>query len=160
MKRVRTHQDKTGKHVMVAFNISDETDAMRRHADLIRGRRRLSCMMVSLNWCGYSVQTLRVVIVVWPCMVTAQRLRSALSRQLRCAGFSFQAWQTLWRLAGVDHMHVHGLQGKFSQTDEEVIESARDTLAPLCDGLDDSVLPAFSNGQVGRYRTRNMGQRS
>eukprot|EP01031_Cornospumella_fuschlensis_P018394 gene18394-22513_t len=52
-------------------------------------------------------------------------------------GFSFNAWQTLWRLAGVDHMHVHGLQGKFSQTDEEVIESAHDTLAPLCEGLDD-----------------------
>jgi ribulose-bisphosphate carboxylase large chain len=44
-------------------------------------------------------------------------------------------------------MHVHGLQGKFSQTDEEVIESAHDTLAPLCEGLDDRVLPAFSNGQ-------------
>ena len=44
-------------------------------------------------------------------------------------------------------MHVHGLQGKFSQTDEEVIADAHDTLSPLCDGLDDRVLPAFSNGQ-------------
>jgi ribulose-bisphosphate carboxylase large chain len=44
-------------------------------------------------------------------------------------------------------MHVHGLQGKFSQTDDEVIESARDTLSPLTDGIDDRVLPAFSNGQ-------------
>ncbi|RZJ06564.1 MAG: ribulose 1,5-bisphosphate carboxylase, partial [Acidovorax sp.] len=34
MRRVRAHQDKTGKLVMVAFNITDETDAMRRHADL------------------------------------------------------------------------------------------------------------------------------
>ena len=39
------------------------------------------------------------------------------------------------------------LQGKFSQSDDEVIESARDTLAPLSEGLDDRVLPAFSNGQ-------------
>lgn len=62
-------------------------------------------------------------------------------------GFSFQAWQTLWRLAGVDHMHVHGLQGKFSQTDDEVIASAHDTLTPLCEGLDDRVLHAFSNCQ-------------
>ncbi len=46
-------------------------------------------------------------------------------------GISFQAYQALWRLAGVDHMHVHGLQGKFSQPDEEVIESARDCVAPL-----------------------------
>lgn len=144
MKRVRTHQDKTGKHVMVAFNISDETDAMRRHADLI-GAEGGSCMMVSLNWCGYSaVQTLRRHSGL--ALHGHRNGYGALSRH-PLLGFSFQAWQTLWRLAGVDHMHVHGLQGKFSQTDEEVIESARDTLAPLCNGLDDSVLPAFSNGQ-------------
>ncbi|HQX60700.1 MAG TPA: RuBisCO large subunit C-terminal-like domain-containing protein, partial [Burkholderiaceae bacterium] len=32
MAVVRQHQQRSGKHVMVAFNISDETDAMRRHA--------------------------------------------------------------------------------------------------------------------------------
>ncbi len=35
MEVVRAHRDRTGRHVMVAFNISDETDAMRRHADLV-----------------------------------------------------------------------------------------------------------------------------
>ncbi|WP_049053988.1 RuBisCO large subunit C-terminal-like domain-containing protein, partial [Achromobacter xylosoxidans] len=62
-------------------------------------------------------------------------------------GIGFQAYQTLWRLAGVDHMHVHGLQGKFSQPDAEVVESARDCLAPLTPGIDDAVMPAFSSGQ-------------
>jgi ribulose-bisphosphate carboxylase large chain len=38
MRRVRDHQQRTGKHVMVAFNITDETDAMRRHADLVRAK--------------------------------------------------------------------------------------------------------------------------
>ena len=144
MRRVRDHQDKTGKLVMVAFNITDETDAMRRHADLIAAEGG-SCVMVSLNWCGYSaVQTLRRHT---PLALHGHRNGyGALSRH-PLLGFSFNAWQTLWRLAGVDHMHVHGLQGKFSQTDEEVIESAHDTLAPLCEGLDDRVLPAFSNGQ-------------
>ncbi|MRT32833.1 ribulose 1,5-bisphosphate carboxylase, partial [Xylella fastidiosa subsp. multiplex] len=40
--------------------------------------------------------------------------------------------------------------GKFSQPDEEVIESARDCLAPLVAGegaFDDRVMPAFSSGQ-------------
>jgi ribulose-bisphosphate carboxylase large chain len=144
MKRVRAHQDKTGKHVMVAFNITDETDAMRRHADLVL-REAGSCVMVSLNWCGYSaVQTLRRHTSL--ALHGHRNGYGALSRH-PLLGFSFQAWQTLWRLAGVDHMHVHGLQGKFSQTDEEVIESARDTLRPLTDGVDDRVLPAFSNGQ-------------
>ncbi|MBN9116061.1 MAG: ribulose 1,5-bisphosphate carboxylase, partial [Pandoraea sp.] len=56
-------------------------------------------------------------------------------------------------LAGVDHMHVHGLQGKFAQGDEEVIESAHDCYAPLAvdaaeqDIARDQVMPAFSSGQ-------------
>lgn len=144
MQAVRAHQERSGKHVMVAFNISDETDAMRRHADLVQAEGG-SCVMVSLNWCGFSaVQTLRRHT---PLALHGHRNGyGALSRH-PLLGFSFQAWQTLWRLAGVDHMHVHGLQGKFSQTDEEVIEAAHDSLAPLCEGLDDRVLPAFSNGQ-------------
>ena len=59
MAAVRAHQERTGKHVMVAFNISDETEAMLRHAELVE-REGGSCVMVSLNWCGFSaVQTLR-----------------------------------------------------------------------------------------------------
>lgn len=144
MRAVRAHQDRTGKHVMVAFNITDETDAMRRHADLVQAEGG-SCVMASLNWCGYSaVQTLRRHT---PLALHGHRNGyGALSRH-PLLGFSFQAWQTLWRLAGVDHMHVHGLQGKFSQTDDEVVESAHDTLVPLAPGLDDAVLPAVSNGQ-------------
>ncbi len=144
MRRVRAHQDKTGKRVMVGFNISDDTDAMRRHADLVQAEGG-SCVMVSLIWCGYSaVQTLRRHTGL--AIHGHRNGYGALSRH-PLLGFSFNAWQTLWRLAGVDHMHVHGLQGKFSQTDEEVIASAHDTLSPLCEGLDDRVLPAFSNGQ-------------
>jgi ribulose-bisphosphate carboxylase large chain len=144
MRQVRAHRDRTGKHVMVAFNISDETDAMRRHADLVQAEGG-SCVMVSLNWCGYSaVQTLRRHTRL--AIHGHRNGYGALSRH-PLLGFSFQAYQALWRLAGVDHMHVHGLQGKFSQTDDEVVESAHDALTPLAPGVDDRVLPAFSNGQ-------------
>jgi ribulose-bisphosphate carboxylase large chain len=44
-------------------------------------------------------------------------------------------------------MHVHGVQGKFAQEDEEVVSSARDCVTPLTDGADDRVMPAFSSGQ-------------
>jgi ribulose-bisphosphate carboxylase large chain len=144
MARVRAHRERTGKHVMVAFNISDETDAMRRHAALVQ-REGGSCVMVSVNWCGFSaVQTVRRDT---PLALHAHRNGyGALSRH-PLLGFSFQAYQTLWRLAGVDHMHVHGLQGKFAQPDAEVIESARDCHTPLTDGVDDRVLPVFSSGQ-------------
>ena len=144
MAAVREHQQRTGKQVMVAFNISDEVDAMRRHADLVE-REGGSCVMASLNWCGFSaLQTLRRHT---PLALHGHRNGyGALSRH-PLLGMSFQAYQTLWRLAGVDHMHVHGLQGKFSQADEEVISSAQDCLRPLTEGADDRVMPAVSSGQ-------------
>lgn len=147
MAVVRAHQERTGKHVMVAFNITDETDAMKRHADLVE-REGGSCVMASLNWCGHSgMQTLRRHTGL--ALHGHRNGYGALSRH-PLLGISFQAYQTLWRLAGVDHMHVHGLQGKFSQPDSEVIESARDCFTPLTDGFgaaDDRVMPAFSSGQ-------------
>ena len=144
MAVVRAHRERTGRQVMVAFNITDETDAMRRHADLIE-REQGSCVMASLNWCGHSaIQTLRRHT---PLALHGHRNGyGALSRH-PLLGIGFQAYQTLWRLAGVDHMHVHGLQGKFSQPDAEVVGSARDCLAPLTPGIDDAVMPAFSSGQ-------------
>ena len=144
MAVVREHQQRTGKHVMVAFNIADETDAMKRHADLVE-REGGSCVMASLNCCGYSgMQTLRRHTGL--AIHGHRNGYGALSRH-PLLGMSFQAYQTLWRLAGVDQMHVHGLQGKFSQSDDEVIESAHDCYTPLTDGFDDCVMPAFSSGQ-------------
>ncbi len=144
MAVVREHEQRTGKHVMVAFNITDETDAMRRHADLV-AREGGSCVMASLNWCGYSaIQTLRRHT---PLALHGHRNGFGALARHPLLGIGFQAYQTLWRLAGVDHMHVHGLQGKFSQEDEEVVTSARGCLAPLAEGSNDAVMPAFSSGQ-------------
>ncbi|WP_315722226.1 MULTISPECIES: ribulose-bisphosphate carboxylase large subunit family protein [unclassified Bradyrhizobium] len=141
---VKRHQDRTGKHVMMAFNITDETDAMRRHADLI-AQHGGSCAMVSLNWCGFSaVTTLRRSTDL--ALHGHRNGFGAISRH-PLLGIGFQAYQALWRLAGVDHMHVHGLQGKFAQDDEEVVSAARDCVTPLAEGCDDRVLPAFSSGQ-------------
>lgn len=144
MARVRDYRERTGRHVMIAFNISDELDAMRRHAELIE-REGGSCVMASINWCGFSaIQALRRST---PLVLHAHRNGFGMMSRDPALGISFQAYQTLWRLAGVDHMHVHGLNGKFAQFDSEVIDSARDCLTPLCPGLDDIVMPAFSSGQ-------------
>jgi ribulose-bisphosphate carboxylase large chain len=144
MARVRRHQDRTGRHVMVAFNITDETDAMRRHAELV-AREGGSCVMVSLNWAGFSaVQTLRRSTGL---AIHGHRNGYGAFSRAPLLGIGFNAYQCLWRLAGVDHMHVHGLDGKFAQEDEEVIGAARDCLRPLAEGEDDAVMPAFSSGQ-------------
>ncbi|SEP83205.1 ribulose-bisphosphate carboxylase large chain [Faunimonas pinastri] len=144
MERVRRHRDRTGKAVMVAFNITDETDAMRRHADLI-AREEGTCAMVSLNWCGFSaVQTLRRHTDL---VLHGHRNGYGAFSRHPLLGISFGAYQAMWRLAGVDHMHVHGLQGKFAQTDEEVVSSAHDCLTRMSETADDRVMPAFSSGQ-------------
>ncbi|MGF7054409.1 ribulose-bisphosphate carboxylase large chain [Bosea sp. OAE752] len=144
MAAVRRHADRTGKQVMIAFNITDETDAMRRHADLV-AREGGNCVMASLNWCGFSgIETLRRSTDL---VLHGHRNGYGAVSRHPWLGISFQAYQTLWRLAGVDHMHVHGVQGKFAQEDEEVVSSARDCVTPLTEDLDDRVLPAFSSGQ-------------
>ncbi len=144
MAVVREHQQRSGKHVMVAFNISDEVDAMRRHADLVLNEGG-SCVMASLNSCGpAAIQALRRHT---PLALHGHRNGfGALSRH-PLLGISYQAYQVLWRLTGVDHMHVHGLAGKFAQADDEVISAAQDCYTPLAAGLDDRVMPAFSSGQ-------------
>lgn len=144
MEVVKRHADRTGHKVMMAFNVTDETDAMRRHAELV-AKEGGDCVMVSLNWCGFSaVETLRRSTDL--ALHGHRNGYGALSRH-PLLGIGFDAYQTLWRLAGIDHMHVHGLQGKFAQSDEEVASAALDCLTPLVDDIDDRVLPAFSSGQ-------------
>ena len=146
MAQVRRWQERSGKHVMVAFNITDEHEAMLRHAELVQ-REGGSCVMASLNWCGFSsVQALRRRTGL---AVHGHRNGFGLFSRHPALGMDFQPYQAMWRLAGVDHMHVHGLQGKFSQTNDEVRSSARDCLAPLADAGDqaDRVMPAFPSGQ-------------
>ena len=61
-------------------------------------------------------------------------------------GMSFLAYQTLARLAGVDHLHVNGLKNKFCETDASVIASAKACLSPMLG--DYKVMPVFSSGQT------------
>ena len=145
MAVIRRWREKTGRQVMMAFNITDETDAMRRHADLVAAEGG-TCVMASLNWCGLSgIETLRAHT---PLALHAHRNGfGAMSRHPRL-GMAFQPYHALYRLAGIDHMHVHGIGGKFVDSAGEVTEAARACLAPLsADGPDDRVMPAFSSGQ-------------
>ncbi|MEZ5662292.1 MAG: RuBisCO large subunit C-terminal-like domain-containing protein [Burkholderiaceae bacterium] len=146
MAAVRAHRDTTGKQVMVAINISDEHDAMLRHAELLQ-REGGVCAMVSLNWTGpASVQALRRHTDL---ILHGHRNGFGMWARHPALGVGFQPYAALWRLTGVDHMHVHGLAGKFAQDDIEVREGARDCLSPLSDPADasDVVMPAFSSGQ-------------
>ncbi|WP_226575504.1 ribulose-bisphosphate carboxylase large subunit family protein [Acuticoccus sediminis] len=145
MAVIRRWRERTGRTVMMAFNITDETDAMRRHADLVAAEGG-TCVMASLNWCGLSaMESLRAHT---PLAIHAHRNGFGAMSRHPLLGIGFQAYHALYRLAGIDHMHVHGIGGKFVDSAAEVTEAARACLAPLSKGgPDDRVMPAFSSGQ-------------
>jgi ribulose-bisphosphate carboxylase large chain len=62
-------------------------------------------------------------------------------------GIEFTAYQKLWRLAGVDQLHVNGIRNKFWETDDSVVTSMKACLTPLFGQPD--VLPVVSSGQWG-----------
>jgi ribulose-bisphosphate carboxylase large chain len=65
-------------------------------------------------------------------------------------GWAFPAWSKLWRLAGVDHLHVNGIANKFSESDDSVIASARSLMEPLFPNSPMATMPVFSSGQTVR----------
>ncbi|MFN7023617.1 MAG: RuBisCO large subunit C-terminal-like domain-containing protein [Pseudorhizobium sp.] len=146
MAQIRAHRERTGRDVMMAFNITDELDAMRRHAELVE-REGGTCVMASLNWCGLSaMETLRHST---PLAIHGHRNGYGAFGRHPALGFGFDAYQALYRLTGIDHMHVHGIGGKFADAAGEVDEAARRCLQPMAhDGpRDDVVMPVFSSGQ-------------
>jgi ribulose-bisphosphate carboxylase large chain len=142
MRVINDHAQRTGRKVMYAFNISDDLDAMRGHAARVEAAGG-TCVMASLNWCGFSaIQALRRST---PLALHGHRNGMAMMSRHPALGIAFPAYQALWRLAGVDQLHVNGLAGKFYESDDSVIESARACLAPMAG--DDAVMPVFSSGQ-------------
>jgi 3-oxoisoapionate-4-phosphate transcarboxylase/hydrolase len=146
MRVLNTHADRTGRRVMYAVNITGEIDEMlRRHERVVAERN--TCVMVSLNSIGLpGLAALRA-----QCQVAIHGHRNGwgLLGRSPAVGMSFIAWQKLWRLAGIDHVHVNGLNNKFCESDESVIASARECLTPMFSpphrGCE--VMPVFSSGQ-------------
>ena len=149
MSVLNRHAEKNGRKVMYACNITGEVDEMlQRHDALVNAGG--TCVMVSMNSIGL------------PAMVALRRHSQVAIHGHRngwgmygrspAIGMSYIAYQKFWRLAGVDHMHVNGLQNKFSESDESVIASARECLTPMFDPPERGceIMPVFSSGQTAR----------
>jgi ribulose-bisphosphate carboxylase large chain len=144
---INAHADRTGKKVMFAFNATGDLDQMRHRHDVLL-KNGATCLMASLN----SVGLLGMIELARFSQLPIHAHRNGwgyLSRH-PLLGWSYIAWQKIWRLAGVDHMHVNGLANKFSEPDESVIESARACLTPLFERKPCTVMPVFSSGQSAR----------
>jgi ribulose-bisphosphate carboxylase large chain len=142
MPVLHKHADRLGRMPMYAFNISGSVDDMLRHHDLVL-KSGGTCVMVSVNWAGFAgVEHLRRHSQL---PIHGHRNGWGSLTRHPALGFSFEAYQKLWRLAGIDHLHVNGLRSKFWEPDESVLRSARACLAPFA-GVP-AVMPVFSSGQ-------------
>ncbi|MBA4067610.1 MAG: ribulose 1,5-bisphosphate carboxylase [Isosphaera sp.] len=145
MRVVNAHADRTGKKVMVAFNISDDVDAMRRHHDTVLAHGG-TCVMVSLNHVGLAgVMKLRQSSEL---PIHGHRNGWGMLTRSPALGVEFAAYQKVWRLAGVDHLHVNGLRNKFWEPDESVVRSIKACLSPLLGGY--GTMPVVASGQTVR----------
>jgi ribulose-bisphosphate carboxylase large chain len=144
MREINRLADRTGRKVMYAVNVSDEIDAMRRHHDAVLAAGG-TCVMVSVNHVG-------------PAGVSALRQHSQLPihghrngwgmlTRHPLLGIAFNAYQKIWRTAGIDHLHVNGLQNKFWEPDDSVVRSIRAMQQPLFGGY--HAMPVISSGQWG-----------
>jgi ribulose-bisphosphate carboxylase large chain len=144
MKVINEHADKTGKKVMYAFNLSDEMDNMLKHYDKIVALGG-TCAMISLNSVGLSA--VKKICDEGKLAIHGHRNGWGMLNRHPLLGIEFPAYQKLWRLAGVDQIHVNGIQNKFWESDDSVVRSIEACLTPMFGGY--SVLPVVSSGQWG-----------
>lgn len=144
MNEINIHFEKTGKKVMYAFNISDELDNMKRHYEKILANGG-TCAMISLNSVGMSAT--KKICDIGVLAIHGHRNGWGMMNRHPLLGIEFPAYQKLWRLAGVDQIHVNGIQNKFWESDDSVVASIEACLSPMFG--DYSVLPVVSSGQWG-----------
>ena len=147
MRVINDHAERTGRKVMFAFNLTGEIDQMRRRHDILL-KHQATCLMASLNSVGLTGFIELAHFSQLP--IHAHRNGWGYLSRHPYLGWSYTAWQKIWRLAGADHMHVNGLSNKFSETDESVIQSAKACLMPLYPDKPCISMPVFSSGQTAR----------
>jgi ribulose-bisphosphate carboxylase large chain len=120
MRVINAHADRTGKKVMYAFNVSDELDAMQRHYEKVV-KSGGTCAMISLNSVGLSGA--KKICDIGVLAIHGHRNGWGMLNRHPLLGIEFPAYQKLWRLAGVDQLHVNGIANKFWESDDSVVRS-------------------------------------
>src|SRR5258708_10401904 len=141
---IAEHAQRTGKKVMYAFNVTDEFDAMLRHYETIV-RAGGTSAMVSLNSAG--LVAVKALSDQGAVAIHGHRNGWGMFTRHPLLGMEFCAYQKFWRLAGVDQIHVNGIENKFWEPDESVVRSIEACLKPMASGC--GILPVVSSGQWG-----------
>jgi ribulose-bisphosphate carboxylase large chain len=144
MRVINDHSQRAGKKVMYAFNLTGDLDQMRRRHDTLL-EHGATCLMASINSVGLVGMVELARFSQLP--IHAHRNGWGYLSRHPLLGWSYIAWQKIWRLAGADHMHVNGIGNKFAETDESCVASARACLTPMFADKPCTVMPVFSSAQ-------------
>ncbi|SDA15754.1 ribulose-bisphosphate carboxylase large subunit family protein [Sphingomonas sp. NFR15] len=149
MRVINDHADRTGKKVMYAANLTGDIDEMLARHDHVLAQGG-TCIMASMNSIG--LPAMKVLRAHSQLPIHGHRNGWGMLGRSPAIGMSFIAYQKLWRLAGIDHTHVNGIDNKFCEPNDSVIASARECLTPMfaaphpgCE-----IMPVFSSGQSAR----------
>lgn len=144
MRVINDAAQRTGRKAMFAFNLTGEIDDMRRRHDIVLDAGG-TCVMASLNSVGLTGFNALRRHAALP--IHGHRNGWGLFYRSPMMGIDYRVYQTIWRLAGADHMHVNGLRNKFAEAGESSIASARACLTPLAVDKPYLAMPVFSSGQ-------------
>jgi ribulose-bisphosphate carboxylase large chain len=104
-----------------------------------------TCAMMSLNTVGFAAG--KKICDIGALAIHGHRNGWGMLNRHPLLGIEFPAYQTLWRLAGVDQIHVNGIANKFWESDDSVVRSMAACAKPLLGGT--PILPVVSSGQWG-----------
>lgn len=144
MQVINNFADKTGKKIMYAFNITGDLDTMKRNYETIV-KAGGTCAMVSINSVGWA--GVKYVCDWGELSIHGHRNGWGMLNRHPLLGINFPAYNKIWRLAGVDQMHVNGIKNKFWESDDAVVRSIKSCHTPFLNN--ESVIPVVSSGQWG-----------
>lgn len=144
MEVINDHQAKTGRKVMYAFNITGDIETMEKNYATVVDSGGTACM-ISLNSVGWA--GVKYISGKGKLSIHGHRNGWGMLNRHELLGINFPAYSKLWRLAGVDQLHVNGIQNKFWESDDSVVRSIQACSKEFI-GLK-KLLPVVSSGQWG-----------
>ena len=131
------------QEILYACNITGDLQKMKQHHDTVVEAGG-NCVMVSVESIGLA--GLHALSEYAEVPIHAHRNGWGARSREPMLGFEYTPYQKFLRLAGADHVHVNGIDNKFSEPNASVIESANAVQTPIADPSD-IALPVFSSGQ-------------
>jgi ribulose-bisphosphate carboxylase large chain len=144
MEVINKNETVTGKKVMYAFNLSGEMDEMQHRYEHIVTNGG-TCAMVNINSVGISAT--KKIADIGKLVIHGHRNGWGMLNRHPLLGIDFKAYQKIWRLVGIDQMHVNGIDNKFWESDDSVVASMKACATPFYNHI--NPLPVVSSGQWG-----------